>query len=37
MSFAEYLDWLVENSELFSEEVESNQENSHENIDRFKF
>lgn len=37
MSFAEYLDWLVENNELFSKEIEIDKVSSHENIDQFKF
>jgi|LauGreDrversion4_2_1035121.scaffolds.fasta_scaffold6191104_1 hypothetical protein len=37
MSFTEYLDWLVENSDLFSQEIESASENHSENVDQLKF
>ncbi len=37
MSFAEYLDWLVENEDLFSDEIEENEERHQENIVQFKF
>jgi hypothetical protein len=37
MSFSEYLDWLVENSGLFTEEIETKNEDLSENIEQLKF
>lgn len=37
MSFAEYLDWFVENSDLFPNEIENKREKDYENIGQLKF
>lgn len=37
MSFTEYLDWLVENSNLFPKEIEDCEEVHEKNFEEFKF